>query len=443
MKLHEIFRITRGDRVAVVGAGGKTSTLIRLGESLGSDTILTTTTHVCVTPFLGTAVHAEVHTVDEYRGIRQLAGKQPVILTGDMQDEIRHAGPPAEVLDALARDADSGGLTVIVEADGSRGLAVKAPRMDEPAIPAWCNRVIVCAGMSAIGQTLTAQHVHRPELYAELSGLAAGDLITPEAALKVLTHPLGGLKNIPPRAEKILLLNQADSELDQSRAGSMARAALRGGYDRVLIASLGWDRPEWQVVSRLEPVAGVLLAAGGSSRMGQPKQLLEVDGQPLIRRSAQIALQAGLNPLVVVVGAQGEQAAEALHGMNVKIVHNPDWALGQSTSVLAGLKALPLRTGSVAYLLADQPYVSAELIRALMERWYTGYGQIVAPLIAGARANPVLFDRSTFGGFAGLSGDQGAKALLQKFKVDYLPWQDEQVLLDLDTMDDYVRFKRG
>lgn len=442
MQLHEILRVQPGSGIAVVGSGGKTSVCIRLAESFGKNVVITTTTHVGVHQFDRCAEHFIVHTKQEVDDALCGVSSGRILLTCESSDDIRYRAPAPEIMAYLAEIWQKQRFTLIVEADGARSLPLKAPGEHEPAIPEWVETVIVTAGCSGIGMPLIDSVVHRMDVYQELSGLAAGEIITPDAAVQVLTDPRGGLKNIPPKAGRILILNQADDDLHQAQAGRMAAYAIDHGYDRAVVASLDYEDELPQVFARYEPVAGILLAAGGSFRMGQTKQLLEMDGQPLVRRVAARAVESGFSPLIVVVGAARDVVVTALEGLPVKIVVNPDWDNGQSTSVLAGLKALPLKTGAVEYILADQPYVDASLMLALANRWRISFASIVAPLIAGQRANPVLFDRSTFPEFASLTGDQGAKSLLRKFKVDYLPWHDVRALLDIDTMDDYVKSKK-
>jgi molybdenum cofactor cytidylyltransferase len=442
MKIHEMFRIKPGAKVAVVGSGGKTSTIIRLAQSFGDNVIITTTTHLGVSQFDIWENHIIANSANDLDQLAAQASIGIVGITSDTPDGIRYHAPDQDILKKIVALSAERNLTVLVEADGSRSIPLKAPAAHEPAIPDWVDTVIVCAGCSGLGQKFSPEIVHRMDEFQAISGIKPGETVTPEVLARVLTHPQGGLKNIPDGAVRILVLNQADDATTQAAAGKVAEAALKGGYDRVLITSFGMNFPEPVIHARYEPVAGVLLAAGGSFRFGQPKQVIDIQGKPMIRYVAEQALLSGLDPLIVVVGAASDQVSAALDGLPIRIVHNPDWEAGQSTSVLAGLKSLPLKTGAVLYILGDQPYVNSDMMHALVERWRVTGAAIVAPLVAGQRANPVLFDRDTFPQFAGLSGDQGARALLQKFKVEYLEWHDERALFDIDAQEDYERYKR-
>jgi len=206
-------------------------------------------------------------------------------------------------------------------------------------------------------------------------------------------------------------------------------------YRAAIIVALA----EEKVFAVHEPVAGVILAAGGSSRFGQVKQLLDWRGEPLVRRAARTALDAGLSPVVVVSGEATSQIGQALSGLPVNSVHNPEWEAGQSTSVKAGLRALPPETGAAIFLLADQPKVTSSLLRLLVETHAASLAPLVAPQVEGRRGNPVLFDRDIFPDLMALSGDTGGRLLFARYPVDWVPWHDPALLLDIDTPEDYLR----
>ncbi len=187
------------------------------------------------------------------------------------------------------------------------------------------------------------------------------------------------------------------------------------------------------------PVAAVILAAGAASRMGQPKLLLPWKGEALIRHAARTAIQAGLDPVVVVTGAASDDMQTALSGLALKLVFNPDWQAGQSTSVRIGIQSLPAQARAVIFLLGDQPYVSADLLKGLVRAYIDTQPLILAPFVAEKRANPVLFDRAVFGEMLALQGDAGARTIFAQHPPTPLPWPDERLLFDVDTPEDYQR----
>ncbi len=437
--LLNVFRIEPGMRVAIVGSGGKTSTLIQIAKQIGKGVILTTTTHIGASQIDQGMRHIIIRDGEQI-SIDDLNLENNITLfTSEPIDEFRSPGPAEYVLNDLADKTKTGKLVMLIEADGSRGIPLKAPANHEPVIPGWVDLVIVVAGCSALGKTFNEQTVHRMIEYQTLAGISPGEVITPEVAVKVLIDKHGGLKNIPYSAEKVLLLNQADTAEIQAAAKKVANLAV-GKYDRVIIASMNrQENPK--IYARVEPVAGILLAAGGSSRLGAPKQLLEKDGIPLVRQIATTGLNSGLNPLIVITGANQEKIRKALTGLPVKVVENPDWLSGQGTSVAAGVRALPSNTGGVVFLLSDQPFVTEPLIRKIIDEAVTTQKPVIAPLAGGKRSNPVYFDRITFADLKLLTGDEGGRKLFSKYTLWYFEWHDEKILMDLDTPEDVYQWQ--
>jgi molybdenum cofactor cytidylyltransferase len=304
--------------------------------------------------------------------------------------------------------------------------------------------VVVVAGLSGLGKSLTAEFVHRPEIFSHLAGLPLAASITPAALIRILTHPAGGLKNIPSSARRVVLLNQADTPAVLAQ-GKLLAEELIPPMDAVIIASLAppalHTSTSAQIHAVIEPVAGIILAAGEAKRFGRPKQLLEYRGQPFVRCVVQSALTAGLSPVVVVTGANADDVEAALLGLPVKTARNQDWQSGQSSSIRTGLQTLPANIGAGLFLLADQPQISPAVIRALMERHAQDLAPVVAPLVAGKRANPVLFDRFTFPSLTALTGDVGGRAIFSQYPPAYLTWLDESLLVDIDTPADLKKLE--
>ncbi|RKH56813.1 nucleotidyltransferase family protein [Corallococcus aberystwythensis] len=188
-------------------------------------------------------------------------------------------------------------------------------------------------------------------------------------------------------------------------------------------------------------VAVVVLAAGGSSRLGQPKQLLRHEGTSLVRRAAERALAA--SPVVVVVlGARREDVAAELDGLPVRCVDNPDWALGQGSSLHAGLRALPSDVEGAVLMLCDQLRVDAAHLRSLIATFEHTRAPIVASAYAGTRGVPALFCRALFPELEALPPTDGARRLMARDPSRVvevaLPGGEE----DVDTAEDVLRLTR-
>lgn len=448
LSLAKALRVTSTPCIAFIGAGGKTTAMFQLARELTSPVIVTATTHLGAWQ----SEQADKHIIAKSAAsIEELEhGLSGVILVTGEVDGDRTKPISDELLNWLHQFCGYHSTPLLIEADGSRRRPLKGWAEHEPPIPSFVEQVVVVAGFSGIGKPLDVEHVHRPEIFSKLSNLRNGEIVTPEAVTHVLLHEEGGLKNIPSNVRKSVLLNQADTPELQSIASNMTKGLLTK-FDSVVVSSL----KEKQIFAVHEPVAGIILAGGESVRFGQPKQLLDWKGQPFVRAVAMRALEAGLSPVAVVTGANAEKVEEAVKDLPVKIVRNEEWREGQASSIRNGIlsltpasTSLPLRSarmgdedsvGGCIFLLVDQPQITASVLRALVERHAEELQSILAPMVQDQRANPALFDRATFEDLLELKGDVGGRGIFHKHRVEYLPWHDDRLLLDVDTPEMYQR----
>jgi len=419
------------------GAGGKTTALFHLANVLSKDSpvIVTASSHLGAWQ----SALADRHFIVESLGeLEELESKlQGITLLTGAFDEGRTKPLDEDLLNWLNSFCKSRSIPLLIEADGSRQKPLKAWATHEPPIPAFVEEAVQVVGLSGIGKPLSTEVVHRAEIFSKLSGLKTGEEITPEVVARVLTHADGSQKNIPDGARKTVLLNQADTDELQSIARGMVTPLL-SSFHSVVISSLIQEK----VFAVHERVAGIILAAGGSTRFGKPKQLLDWKGETFVHTVARTALDVGLSPVIVVTGANAEQVAAAVNDLDVILVRNDDWESGQSSSIKSGVNKLissNSEVGSAIFLLTDQPQITPSILRALVEKHAEGLYPIVAPMVLDQRANPVLFDRFTFSDLLSIEGDVGGRAIFHKHQVEYLPWHDDRMLLDVDTPEHYQR----
>lgn len=436
MRLLEALRAGSQSRIAFVGAGGKTTAMFSLARQLAAPIICLNTAHLSVEQAKLADKHLIVQDLSDVARIFRSPLVGVTLITGPGDGRGRLMGLDASVAERIKTYADEYHLPILVEADGSRLLPLKAPAAHEPPIPAWVEQVVVVAGLSALGKPLTGQWVYQPGVFAQLSGAQFGQPILAQHLVAALLHPQGGLKNIPAGARRAVLANQLDAcnlpEDDLYRE----LADLTREFGLVMAGSVQ-DVVAEQVKWRCEPVGGVILAAGESIRMGTVKQLLPWRGKPLVRHVAEKALAAGLNPVVIVTGAAAEGIENAVAGLPVELARNRNWESGQASSIRAGVQALKARCGAAVFLLSDMPQVPVSLIVTELEIHRREPAEIIVPRIKGQRTNPVLFDRSTFGELVALAGDMGGRALFDRHPLRWLDLEDTQVLLDVDTPADY------
>ena len=174
-------------------------------------------------------------------------------------------------------------------------------------------------------------------------------------------------------------------------------------------------------------IAGLVLAAGSSTRMGRPKQLIRHRGTSLVSRAVDAAIGGGCDPVIAVLGANAEVVREEIGNRPVETVINADWGAGMAGSIRTGVQALAGRAVGAALLLpCDQPHLEAALVRRILEAFDGRPGRMVACEYAGTIGIPVLFERSRFAELTRLSGDRGARAILDRHpqEVVRIGWPD-------------------
>jgi molybdenum cofactor cytidylyltransferase len=268
----------------------------------------------------------------------------------------------------------------------------------------------------------------------------------------------------------LLLIGRARDRLVLGAPGC-ARSPKENGFDWVLmrllagipvtrddITGMGVGGLLMEIVTRPQPrkeplaatdrrVAAVILAAGRSSRMGGENKLLaELGGKPLVRIAAEQALASRARPVIVVTGHQRDKAEAALSGLDVRLVHNPDFASGLGASLRTGVAAVPADNDGAVICLADMPQVGAALIDRLIAGFDPDKGAlVVVPTVDGKRGNPVLWSRRFFPELMAIEGDIGGRHLIANYAevVTEVPVTGNGAFLDIDTPEALRALKAG
>ncbi len=200
-------------------------------------------------------------------------------------------------------------------------------------------------------------------------------------------------------------------------------------------------RETWNV--QRPRVAAIILAAGASTRFGRPKQLLWVDGRPLLAKVTDAALASAIDDVVVVLGYRASEIAPLLAGRPVRLVVNPAWAEGMASSLRAGIAALRSDIDAALIVPADQIHLTAAEINAVITAYLalpslTSLPRIIIPVHRGQRGHPVLFPRAFFPQLLALHGDQGGRSLLDRHaeQVVEVEVATDGVVVDVDTAAD-------
>ncbi|MGB5932734.1 MAG: NTP transferase domain-containing protein, partial [Anaerolineae bacterium] len=307
-----------------------------------------------------------------------------------------------------------------------------------PPLPPATTILVPMMAADALGQPLDERIAHRPQLVARLTRTSLGDLVTPEVAAQVIAHPEGGLKNAPPSARVIPLINKVDSST-LAPAQEVANYLISANsIDRVLLGAVA--EPD-TILECWTKVAGIILAAGESRRLGRPKQLLPLGEKTMLEHVVEVALSSPLQEVVVALGHRAEEIRPLLRG--IKVVVNEEWPQGLSGSLRVGLEALSPQFEACLFFLADQPKVTPQLVDSLITRHRRTLAPIVAPRCRGRRGNPVLFARFLFPELLGLRGEEGGRSLIEKHRhlVEWVEVDSGDYFLDIDTLEDLGRLR--
>jgi molybdenum cofactor cytidylyltransferase len=428
-----------------------------------------------------------VNDVDEAITFATLAAYKPVV-EGEMIATVKLIpfGVEARLRDAAVAAASGGALRIAPYTIKRVGIVSTllpglAPKVVEKTLRVTAERLAPAGAKIIAERRVPHDETVLAASIKELLGLGAELVIVFGASAiadrrdvipAAITDIGGAIEHfgMPVDPGNLLLIGSAGG-VPVLGAPGCARSPVENGFDWVLmrlLAGLKVRRADltgmgvggllMEIVTRPQPrtpvgpedsrnVAAVILAAGRSTRMGGPNKLLaELGGKALVRIVTEQALASKAKDVIVVTGHQAEQVEQALQGLKVKFVRNPDFASGLASSVKAGIVAAPENADGAVVCLGDMPLISSDLIDRLIEAFAPDRGNLIAvPVSDGRRGNPVLWSRRFFNELMTLDGDIGARHLIAKHgeAVAEVPVEGHGAFLDIDTPQALEDAQRG
>lgn len=480
--LVEILGLADRELVALVGGGGKSTLLVELAKELrgrAARVVVTTTTAMFQDQL------AQAGPVFWARHWRKLAHTTEHGSTPPGVIALAHSPTPEGKVIGLPRGwvarlwAEGRADYVLVEADGSRGLSLKAFGALEPQVPDTVTTLVLLAGLDILGSPLQEQHVHRADVAAEALGVELGSLVTPELLGLVLVWQLNLLRERFPRARLLAFLNKADSpekaDVGEAIAGELLRQVPT--LDGAVVASLAGEGRLRKLGGRVPAKGGrkgvqghrpaavpsasaVVLAAGAARRMGgRQKLLLAWQGRPLVEWVVDAALGSQVEETVVVIDDLQGGVAHALRSRPVTLVANPERDRGMSSSLRAGLETIlagreaagqperearwaigagGLQPDAVVFLMGDQPFVRSAIVDRLIAAFVESGKAIVRPMVNGRPTHPVLMSAALYDELLRQEGDVGGRQVIARHpeEICLVPVDDARLALDVDTWED-------
>lgn len=192
-------------------------------------------------------------------------------------------------------------------------------------------------------------------------------------------------------------------------------------------------------------VPAVIIAAGSSSRLGRPKQLVVFEGEKLLERAIRVALESGAQPVFVVLGANRAEIEAAMDLSAVRLIVNENWQEGMASSIRSGIKALENHSpdaSGVLLMVCDQPRLTTKHLERMLAGFRRSSASAIASRYAGKRGIPAIFPRAAFGELLALRGDQGARRLLSDARRKVIEIELDGGELDVDRTDDITGLQR-
>lgn len=395
MKLAQAFAPARGDVVAIIGAGGKTSLLIGLGYELaaaGWRVLATTTTQLAVEQLalFPRALPASANA----KAISQALTEDSFVFLHDEIRQGRVGGPPLDWTRDLLDRVDSDIL--LVEADDAAGLPFKAPRTGEPRIPPETSLVIAMASLSALGKPLDAEHIYNPAAMIDRFGFARNSPVKSPWLAQVLSDGALGLRGVPESARVLIYLNQTPLHAyAQGRARLIARLCLQS--NRISAVAFGSVRGA-EPVSEVQQPLGALVLAGHQGAIAMDGEVAAPRGGEAqarnISRIAEQLYRSRIDHIRIVTGAGARQVRAAVKHLGIRTAHDRGYrSAGILSALKTGLRAMPANISAFLLLWGGQA-LRGKAIHQVMTAHARAEGDFIIPRLGGLSCCPILISRS-------------------------------------------------
>lgn len=444
MKFREAFGIEKGDVVAFIGAGGKTSLMVGIGYELAEAgwRVLATTTARMPEEQLG-LVPVALPVSSEPIAISRALSQSKFVLLYDRIARGVVFGPSPDAVARLLDVVDSD--VMLVEADYAANLPVKAPKPGEPAIPPGASLIIPVASFAAVGQPLDDRHVYNAQAMIDRCSFPEGAPIKPSWIAQIVRDSELGMAGVPQHVRTVAFFNQSPmTPYNRVRARIAAKIALR--HSTLQAVALGEVRGVEPVREVQRPVGAVVLAAGMSSRMGEHKLLLPWrDNRTIIEHVVEQLIKSRVDPIVVVTGHQAKEVKAKLDQWDVQVVHNKAYQSGDMLSSLkAGLAAMPASTTAALLVLGDQPSIQPKVINKVLLAYAEHQHDLVIPSFHMRRGHPVLLGRRYWSDLRTLPNSATPRQLYDMYsdRIHYVNVDNDSILRDIDTRQDYERERK-
>ena len=442
MNILESFRINYPVKLAAVGAGGKSSFLFALANEIPGKCIVTTTTHISIDQSNSGDISLSSDDPLLFEKVISSPDNSVIVIIGTDQGKERVNGPNEEILTQLQQLCEKEKISILVEADGSKKLPLKAFGEHEPAVPEWVDVVVHVIGWNAIGKQVNDASIFRVDRYCELAGQQIGDIIDFSSIGNMIKHDNGGKKTIKNHHRSIIFFNQCPTNMKIDLSIESEIYSLLLHHHSVIFGNISTSNDnQGAIFDCFENIAAIILAAGGSSRLGEKniKQLLQLNGKSFLQNTIDLAMKCNFVKTIVVLGYEFDRLKSELDGYSIDMINNREWENGQSTSVIAAVEQMASipHMGGALFIPIDQPYLDIESVNRIVRCHTKNTGSTIVPKCKEHTGAPVLFDQSQFDKLLQLQGDKGGRSILNRVPHQFCEINNPLAMKDVDTMDEY------